>query len=220
MKGKKFYFILTAILLIGVSSIYFFRQQREEQFLAFEAYEIENIESQVLSLYNEEKTDIKSNLSENTFEEIQALFDELETEEYHPKNAERLEKAQNDFITAKEMHHLEETIDNLFIEDEMIDPEVSTQKIEQLENELLNFQEKEVYYARHMENLSEAKVQLHNIEIARSFIEGLFEEDMVREDVTRADEEEALAFIENIKNDEVRDELLAQVEILSVALTE
>lgn len=48
----------------------------------------------------------------------------------------------------------------------------------------------------------------------------MFEEDVVIENVTRADEEEALELIEPIRNKEVKEELTSRVETVSLALTE
>lgn len=220
MKGKKFYFILVGILLVGLSTIYFFRQQREKQFLEFEAYEIASVEAQVDDLYNEDKTDILEDISTEELENIDKLLNDLEGKEYSKKNKQRLNTVESEFLTAKEMNTLQIDINELFVKNGIIEKNISLNKVESLEDQITGFQEKTVYYDRNVVTLSDAEEQIKDIEVARSYIEDLFEEDFLRSDVTRADEEKALKLIEKIKNEEVREELFVRVETVSLALTE
>ena len=220
MKGKKFYFILAGILLVGLSTIYFFRQQREKQFLEFEAYEIASVEAQVDGLYNEDKTDILEDISTEELESIDELLHDLKVKEYSNKNEQRLNIVESEFITAKKMNTLQVDINALFIETGIIEKNISLNEVESLEEQITSFQEKTAYYDRNAMTLDDAKEQVKNIETARTYIENLFEEDFVRSDVTREDEEEALKLIEKIKNEDVRKELLVRAETLNLALTE
>lgn len=220
MKGKKFYFILTGILLVGLSTIYFFRQQREKQFLEFEAYEIASVEAQVDDLYNEDKTDILENISIEELEDIDKLLNDLKVKEYSEKNEQRLDTVESEFLTAKEMNTLQIDINELFVKNGIIEKNISLNKVESLEDQITGFQEKTVYYDRNVVTLSDAGEQIKDIEVARSYIENLFEEDFLRSDVTREDEEEALKLIEKIKNEEVREELFVRAETVNLALTE
>jgi len=220
LKGKKFYFILVGILLVGLSTIYFFRQQREKQFLEFEAYEIASVEAQVDDLYNEDKTDILEDISTEELENIDKLLNDLEGKEYSKKNKQRLNTVESEFLTAKEMNTLQIDINELFVKNGIIEKNISLNKVESLEDQITGFQEKTVYYDRNVVTLSDAEEQIKDIEVARSYIEDLFEEDFLRSDVTRADEEKALKLIEKIKNEEVREELFVRVETVSLALTE
>lgn len=220
MKGKKFYFILAGILLVGLSTIYFFRQQREKQFLEFEAYEIASVEAQVDDLYNEDKTDILEDISTEELENIDKLLNDLKVKEYSEKNEQRLDTVESEFLTAKEMNTLQIDINELFVKNGIIEKNISLNKVESLEDQVTEFQEKTVYYDRNIVTLSDAEEQIKDIEVARSYIENLFEEDFLRSDVTREDEEEALKLIEKIKNEEVREELFVRAETVSLALTE
>ena len=220
MKGKKFYFILAGILLVGLSTIYFFRQQREKQFLEFEAYEIASVEAQVDDLYNEDKTDILENISIEELEDIDKLLNDLKVKEYSEKNEQRLDTVKSKFLTAKEMNTLQIDINELFVKNGIIEKDISLNKVESLEDQITGFQEKTVYYDRNIMTLSDAEEQIRDIEVARSYIENLFEEDFLRSDVTREDEEEAIKLIERIKNEEVREELFVRAETVSLALTE
>lgn len=220
MKGKKFYFILAGILLVGLSTIYFFRQQREKQFLKFEAYEIASVEAQVDGLYNEDKTDILEDVSTEELESIDELLHDLKVKEYSNKNEQRLNIVESEFITAKKMNTLQVDINALFIETGIIEKNISLNEVENLEEQIIPFKEKTVYYDRNAMTLDDAKEQVKNIETARTYIENLFEEDFVRSDVTREDEEEALKLIKKIKNEDVKEELLVRAETLNLALTE
>lgn len=92
--------------------------------------------------------------------------------------------------------------------------------MENLEEGITRFQEKDIYYERNSTKLDDAKEQVEDIKVARDFIESLFEGEFVRTDVTRENEEEALKLIEKVKNKEVRAELLEQVKTVNLVLTE
>lgn len=68
----------------------FFRQQREKQFLEFEAYEIASVAAQVGGLYNEDKLDILEDISTEELESIDELLHDLKVKEYSNKNEQRL----------------------------------------------------------------------------------------------------------------------------------
>lgn len=211
---------MVGIILIGVSTIYFFRQQQKDKLLEFEAYEIESVEEKVNDLYNEEKTDISEKLSAEQLDAVEDLVHELKTKEYSRKNKERLEIMEMNFLTAKLMNSYQLDINDLFVEEGIVKEDITLGKVENLEEGITRFQEKDIYYDRNSTKLDDAKEQVEDIKVARDFIESLFEGEFVRTDVTRENEEEALKLIEKVKNKEVRAELLEQAEILSLALTE
>lgn len=220
MKGKKFYAFLVVLLIIGLSSVYFFRQKQAEKYLEFEAYEIENIEKKIARLYNKEKTDLSEELSIEQFQSIQESLEELKTKEYSPKNQKRLEKVEGEYLEAKAMEKLQVDVETLFTEEGIIEKNLTLTKINPLEERLQKFREKVVYYDRNQRSLADAKEQVNTIETAKSFMNSLFENEFVRADVTRESEEEALELIGKIKNKEVREELLTRAEKIDVALTE
>ena len=120
MKGKKFYVFLGVILLIGVSAVHFYRQKQSERYLEFEAYEIENIEKEIASLYNEEKTDLSDKLSTEQLDNIQEELEELKNKEYSLENQQRLDKVEEEYLMAKAMDGLQTDIKGLFIEEGII----------------------------------------------------------------------------------------------------
>ena len=220
MKGKKFYVFLVALLLVGLSAVYFFRQKQSEKYLEFEAYEIENIEKQVAGLYNEEKSDLSKDLSTDQLQTIQEDLEELKGKEYRSENQQRLKNAEEEYLAAKVMVDLQADVEALFIKKGIIEKDLTLEEVVNLEEQVGQFQEKVVYYDRNWMSLEDAKEQVNDIETAISFIDDLFEEDFVRVDVTRENEEEALELIQKIKNEEVREELMTRAEMVNVALTE
>lgn len=220
MKGKKYYFILTGLLLIGITAIYFFRQQQEKQYLEFEAFEIASVEARVNKLYSEDKTDISENIPAEELDEISELLNDLGTKEFSPKNEERLAIVDEEFQMAKEMDKLQININDLFLDREIIDENISVSKVEQLEKKIQIFQDKVVYYDRNAASLDSAKQQVGDIEVAVAFIESLFEDEFLRSDVTRENEEEAHVLVDKINNEKVRERLLAQLETVNLALNE
>lgn len=220
MKGKKFYVILAGLLVIGIASVFLYREQQEARVLEFEGYGISEIEERVTGLYNEEKTDISENISTEELKNIEGLFVELKDQTFSGRNEQRLKEAELDFLTASDMKETEEKINKLFVDDDIIEADISTNDVEQLEQEIETYEMKTIYYERNVKFLEDASIQISDINTATEFIEALFDNDLVREDISREDEEEALELIEPIRNTEIKEELSARVEVVSLALTE
>src|SRR5699024_5211308 len=180
----------------------------------------ENIEKEIASLYNEEKTDLSDKLSTEQLDNIQEELEELKNKEYSLENQQRLDKVEEEYLMAKAMDELQTDIKGLFIEEGIIKKDLTLDEVINLEEQIGEFQEKVVYYDRNQTTLADAKEQVNVIQAAKSYIDDLFEEDSVRIDVTRENEEEALELIQKIKNEEAREELLARAEIINLALTE
>ena len=145
---------------------------------------------------------------------------DLNSKDFHPKNVERLVAVEKEYQTAMEMNALEVNIKNLFVEKEIIEENISVNAIEDYETQLQSFQEKMAYYDRNSQALESAKQQARDMEEAIVFVANLFEDDLVRMDITRENEEEAHELVEKIKNKEVRKRLLAQLETVNLALNE
>lgn len=220
MKGKKFYLILVGLIVVGVASVFLYRQQQEARVLEFEGYEISEIENRVDALYNEDKTDIVENISEAELEELDMIFLDLKDQKFRKRNEQRLKDTELDFLMANEMNQLDLEIVDLFVEDDIIERDISMNEVDRLEKEIEIYESKSVYFERNSDVLENVRTQITDIERAIDFIDALFEEDVVRADITREDEEEALELINQIRNEEVKEELTDQVEIVSLALTE
>ena len=171
MKGKNFYIILIGLVIIGLTSIFFYQRQQEARFSEFKGYEISEIEERVASLYNEDETDIVKDISENELEELTAVFEDLEEDNFERRNERRLKDAQLDFLMAKEMHNLQQEVQKLFVEEEVVDCTVSIETVNNLQKEVEVYEIKPVYFERNMEFLEDAKSQLTTIETAKKFID-------------------------------------------------
>lgn len=220
MKGKKFYIILIGLIIIGIGSVFVHRQQQEARFLEFEGYEIVDIEDRVAALYNEDKTDLADDFSEEELEELEVTLSDLQEKDLGRQNTNRIETMQGELSDASGMFTLEESIMNLFIEDEVIDKDTSVNDVEKLEQEVTDYEGRIVYYDRNLNRLDEARQQVEVVRTATEFVEAFFtEEDDIREDVTREEEAEALKLIDQVKNEEVKEELTRQIETVNLALT-
>lgn len=221
MKGKKFYITLIGLIIIGIGSVFIYRQQQEARFLEFEGYEISDIEKQVAGLYNEDKTDLADGISKEELEELEVTLSDLQEKDLGRQNKNRIELMQEELTTAEGMLTLEDDIDEIFIEDTIVDKDISVSEVEDFEEEIATYEDKTIYHERNMSSLSDAKQQLEAMTNARDFVENLFtDEDVVREDVTREEEEEALELIDQVQNEEVKEELTAQIEMVTLALNE
>src|SRR5699024_1511944 len=140
--------------------------------------------------------------------------------EYSLENQQRLDKVEEEYLMAKAMDEIQTNIKGLIIEEGIIKKDLTLDEVINLEEQIREFQEKVVYYDRNQTTLADAKEQVNVIQTAKSYIDDLFEEDSVRVDVTRENEEEALELIQKIKNEEAREEILARAEMINLAIEE
>ncbi len=221
MKGKRFYVLMIGLLLIGIGSVFFHRQQKEQRILAFESYEISAITGRIDELFNEEKTDIAQDLSEETLEELEILFEELNKKEFSRRSRARIEETKDDFLTARSMLQTEKEVAAIFVEPHVVDQAVSEEHIDDLEYRVLNYENMTNYVDRNIEWLAYGRKEIVAIDRAREFVARLFdEEENVLETVSREEEEEARNLIAAIQNKEVKDELLNRVEMVQLALAD
>lgn len=221
MKGKQFYFLLISLILVGVGSVFLYRQREEQRVLEFEGYEITAIESRIESLYNEEKTDISQNISEEELEEISIIFEELDEKKLSRRSRDRIKGMEADFLTAVFMMDTEKNVKDIFVETNIVMKDLKEEEIDTLEADVLTFDNMPLFIDRNIELLAYARQQVVTINRATEFVEGLFDEDRnVLESATREDEEEALNLIEPILNEEVKEELTLQVDQVNLVLTQ
>ncbi len=221
MKGKRFYSILIGLITVGIISVVLFRKQQEEKYVAFEGYEITAITDRVGDLYNEDKTDIAENISDDELKAIDQILSDLKEKDFSSENTRHLEETAFDFAAAREMRDLEKEIRELFIEDEIIDQEVAGPQVEMLKEKLDPYEAKTLFFERNTTVLEDACQQVMTITTATAFVADLFEEDeVVRRDITREDEAEGLALIKPIKNQVIKEELTSKIELVDMALTE
>lgn len=215
MKGKKFYLILIGLIVVGISSLFIYKQQQEARALDFEGYEIATIESNVNDLYNEEKTDIKENISEQLIE-LEQILNELEEKELSYRNETRIDKMRNEFLIAKEMHDLEIKTLELFEEETIVSQTVTDDVIKDLENALAIFEDKTVFYKRNQKYISKARVQLEHIEEVSGLLENLTKD----EEVTKETLDKIEELINQIKNESIQKDFLKRIEKARVVVNE
>lgn len=222
MKGKKFYLILIGVIAVGIGSLFIYRQQKEARALEFEGYEILAIEKRVDALYNENKTDIEKSI-ESEIIGLKQMFLELENKDLKDRSKKRIEKIEEEFSTAQEMHELQEDILNIFEENKIVHKNTTRELIKELQSLLIAFEEKTIYYNRNKADLKEATVQIETIEKATKLVEQLNLDELTKENIEALDDSELEKIkeaINQIKNEEIKLELTKQLESIQVALNE
>lgn len=194
MKGKKFHVALIGLIIIGMASIFIYRQQQEARALEFEGYEIESIESRVNGLFNDDETDIKEDI-ESELLNLEQIFSELNNKNLSNRSEKHMEKMEEKLVTAKTMHTLQETILNIFNEDEVIRKNISLENVEELETLLVTFEDKTVYHKRNKSYITEARVQIETTEEATELVEKLMNDDALNEEVNEENLDELEALI-------------------------
>ena len=212
MKGKSYYGLLISLIIIGISSFNFYQHKQEERLLEFEGYEITSIEERVEALYNEEKTDIVENITEDELEELDQIFLDLKEKDLHKENKRRISNMEVDFLMAREMNTIQEDIRALF-DNKIVVSSAELTDIGRLKREIEAYSIRPDYYERNTELLEDGKQQLTDIREAEELVESLLDEEgNLLEGVTQEDIDEALEIIANIKNKEIRDTLTALLD--------
>lgn len=217
MKGKKFYVTLIGLFILGIVSVFFNRQQEEARALEFEGYEIATIEKRVDTLYNDKKTDIQEDISTELIELEQILL-ELNNKDLSNRSERRLKEMEENLLTAKVMHELQEDILEIFKENEVVRRNVSLKDVKELETSLLTFKERRVYFNRNNGCIDEAKVQINKIEEATKLVAELKNGDDINEDVKGKDIEELEKLVNQIKDENIKEDLLKKINTIRLAL--
>ena len=212
MKRKNYYSLLISLIIIGIGSYNFYQQKQEERLLEFEGYEITTIEERVEALYNEEKTDIVENITEDELEELDQFFLDLKEKDLHKENKHRISNMEVDFLMAREMNTIQEDIRALF-DNKIVVSSAELTDIGRLKREIEAYSIRPDYYERNTELLEDGKQQLTDIREAEELVESLLDEEgNLKEGVTQEDIDGALKIIEEIKNEEIRNALASSLD--------
>ena len=212
MKRKNYYSLLISLIIIGIGSYNFYQQKQEERLLEFEGYEITTIEERVEALYNEEKTDIVENITEDELEELDQIFLDLKEKDLHKENKHRISNMEVDFLMAREMNTIQEDIRALF-DNKIVVSSAELTDIGRLKREIEAYSIRPDYYERNTELLEDGKQQLTDIREAEELVESLLDEEgNLKEGVTQEDIDGALKIIEEIKNEEIRNALASSLD--------
>ena len=212
MKRRSYYILLIGLIIIGIVTINFYQRKQEERMLAFEGYEISTIADRVNALYNEEKTDIADDLTDEEFEDLEIILEDLSTKDLTNSSEKDIQSMHVEFLEARDMYTIQNDIENLF-EQKIIIRTVNLDKVSKLENKLEAYTTRTVYYDRNKKLVEEANEQLTIIKEARNFVENLHDDEgNFLEGVTQEDIAKALEIIEDIKNKEIRNDLAASLD--------
>lgn len=188
------------ILKISINTKYY-------RTLAFEGYEISTIADRVNALYNEEKTDIADDLTDEEFEDLEIILEDLSTKDLTNSSEKDIQSMHVEFLEARDMYTIQNDIENLF-EQKIIIRTVNLDKVSKLENKLEAYTTRTVYYDRNKKLVEEANEQLTIIKEARNFVENLHDDEgNLRADLTQEELDEAQELINLIKNNEIKAEL-------------
>ena len=221
MKDIKPSVVIVGLLFIGIISIFIYKQQEEKRFSEFEGYEITSIENDVRALYNEDKTDLAKEVTEDKLTKLEQQILDIEKKEYSNTNQSRVNQVRNDFEDAQTMYDLEQTIDAIFEkENQIVKSTVQEDKLETLTDNLTNFQEIKEYYKRNSEKLLDASEQMEETKRVQGVIDALFEEGKLRAEVTQEELEEAQTLIQTLRSETLKSTLLARINGIEVVSAE
>lgn len=219
MKTKRFYLILIGLIIVGIGSVFMHKQQEEARALEFEGYEIESIEKQVDDLYNEEKTDIRENISGELIN-LEQIFAELNKKDLSFTSKNRIEKIEELYLTAKQMYELERSILEIFIEEDVVKSHVTLDMIDELEVELQSYEDKTLYYTRNNSYIGNARVQIETIKEATKMVNELSKEDLSYDTINHDEIEKVIDLVKQIKDDKIKTRLMSRLEAVQLALEE
>ena len=78
--------------------------------LAFEGYEISTIADRVNALYNEEKTDIADDLTDEEFEDLEIILEDLSTKDLTNSSEKDIQSMHVEFLEARDMYTIQNDI--------------------------------------------------------------------------------------------------------------
>ena len=212
VKRRSYYILIVGLLIVGILTVNFYQRKQEERMLAFEGYEISTIADRVNALYNEEKTDIADDLTDEEFEDLEIILEDLSTKDLTNSSEKDIQSMHVEFLEARDMYTIQNDIENLF-EQKIIIRTVNLDKVSKLENKLEAYTTRTIYYDRNKKLVEEANEQITAIKEARDFVESLHDDEgNFLEGVTQEDIAKALEIIENIKNKEIRNDLAASLD--------
>lgn len=180
------------------------------------AERIDTIQSEVADLYNKDASDLADFSDEDT-EEIESLIDQEDEDkaDLNEENTDDLQEVQGEFNQAKDLHTLENKIDDVFDED-IVKKKYTKDDITALKNDIKTYKSSQTAFYKEQENkLTDAEEQVKERDQAKAAVDDLFVDDKVKEDVSREDEEKADELTDKVKNEEIKDSLedsLAEVD--------
>ena len=186
-----------------------------------DAERLDEIDSKIELLFNEDRSDLADNISEEKLDDVNDLINEEEETEFNEENSEKMKSILSYYTLASSMYELDQQISDLF-KDEILKENASKEDIDEVKEELKTFDENEqgTFVKRQSDLIEQADEQLEAIEEAESLVGDLFtEDDEVKEDISREDEDKAQDAVAEVKKQEVKEKLSSKLEKVDKELT-
>lgn len=213
MKRKNLvYYLMIILLVLGACA----RKDKED------AERLNQLNSQVESLYNEKTDDLAEGLSEKKLNKVKEKVQSERMEELSEENKEFFETTRVLYQDAQKMYDLEEKIKKVFKED-LVKEKVTEEAIEGLSTELskIDQEKRKKYIQRQEEKLDQAKKQLEKIEEAEALVADLYQEDgQVSKEANREKEILAQEAVAKLENNKIQTNLEKRLEKVNKSLTE
>lgn len=183
--------------------------------------QLNEAEKAVNALYTEDQTHLVDGLTESKFIEIKKS---LEIDTITNKQEEQLVEITKNFNTARNMFEAETLTTKLINDQGVLNPDVTTDDITVAEHAISKIEMSKPELTTELQIMvQEAETQLIEIENATALVYGMFsdiETQTVREDVTRAEYDIAVATVSKIEQVDTKNNLLALTNIVDEQLTQ
>lgn len=169
------------------------------------------INEKIDALFNEDKTDIVEDITDEQIEEIDSLLAAERENQFSEDNLLLIDDLLYNLDTALDMAEFEYKVDALF---DGMGGVLKDAYVDVLEINLETYEEKSVFYNRQKDKIIDAKEQLVMIAEITEIVEALFIDGELDPDVDLEREREVRELVTQIKSQEIRrelDNLLVQV---------
>src|SRR5699024_4837239 len=183
------------------------------------AERLEDVETTVEALFNEEGTDWSSHVTAEELDEVEEMIKEEEDADFSEENAELFESIKTQYNLAKSMFSFDTQVAKL-LDDGVVSKDVSKDYIEDLLGELDVFKGMDLFVERQNESLEEAMNQLVEIEEATKLVDALFnDKGKVKKKASRKAEKKATKAVDKLLNEDVKEELLERLKEVGKVIT-
>lgn len=179
-----------------------------------DAKRLVHIDTQVNNLYNEEKTDLAENISQDQLNNVNNLLENEKGSNFNEANNVKMNSILENHALVVDMYELNERITTMF-DNEILDISVSKNDIENSKLDLEKLKNKDiaVFIERQSTLLSQAMKQFEIIENARILVNNLFTDNgEVIGGVSEIKKEDAKKIVLKVENEEVKKELLNKLK--------
>jgi len=181
-----------------------------------DAERISNIGEKVELLFNEDKTDLAENVDSKQFDEIEALLEAEEGNEFSEENTLRIESVISDLGAAVRMYEFRELMLSLVSEDGVVDGSAYLE----VKEHVTEFENRELFYKRQLAKLEKIEdlyeqqlVQKEHEKKTKQAMSKLFnKDDKVKNDVTKEDYDKVVKLVKDIEDEDLKKSLEKDLE--------